>query len=286
MCAQGTSGPLAGDIDRQLKSAVRQMWALGNYHAFATETVWPIGPLMVDACGIAPGHRVLDVATGTGNTAIRAAVAGAQVVASDLTPEHFDAGRRAAAAHGVELEWVEADVEALPFPDNDFDVVSSSFGGIFGPRHAVVASEMLRVCRPGGVIGMINFKPEGLARDFFELLGRFAPPPPAGASSPLLWGDKEYVRALFGDRVESLETRDGQYVERNAGGPDGYRELFETTFGPVIAIRAGLAAVPERLEEFDREFREFTRGGNRGAAGGPAEYPFGYLLVLARKRAR
>ncbi len=287
MYAQKTTEPMAADAaDRQFKAAVRQMWALGNYHAFASSTVWPVGAVLVDACGIAPGHRVLDVAAGTGNVAIRAAEAGAQVVASDLTPEHFAPGRRAAAARGVELEWVEADAEALPFPDDDFDVVSSSFGAIFAPHHELVAGEMLRVCRPGGTIGMINFKPEGLAAEFFGLLGRYLPPPPAGASPPLLWGDRAYVRTLFGERVESLDMRDGDYVERIAGGPDGYRGLFETTFGPVIAVRASLAGEPDRLAAFDRELREFTAGGNRGAEGGAAEYPFSYLLVVARKGAR
>jgi ubiquinone/menaquinone biosynthesis C-methylase UbiE len=279
--------PTAGnDADREFKTGVRRMWALGDYHRFATETVWCLGPRLVEACGIGPGQRVLDVAAGTGNTAIRAAEAGAHVVAADLTPENFEAGRREAAARGVELEWVEADAETLPFPDADFDVVTSSFGAIFAPGHAAVANEMLRVCRPGGVIGMINFRPEGLAEEFFELLGRYAPPPPAGALPPLLWGDAEHVRALFGDGVESLEMRHGQYVERSSGGPNAYRELFQTTFGPVIAIRDSLAADRGRLAAFDREFREFSIRNNHGAPDGPAEYPFDYLLVLARRRAQ
>lgn len=271
--------------DRPVASAVRRMWALGNYHAFATATVWPLGQLLVDACGIAPGQRVLDVAAGTGNVAIRAAQAGANVVASDVTPEHFEAGRRAAAALGVALDWLEADAESLPFPDRDFDVVTSCVGAIFAPNHAAVASEMLRVCRPGGVIGMINFKPEGLAAEFFEFLGRYAPSPQPGASPPLQWGERSHVQAMFADGVESLDMTDGEYVERSAGGPDAYRALFENTFGPVIAIRASLAAEPERLAAFDRSLREFTSRGNRGAPGGPAEYPYRYLLVLGRKRA-
>jgi ubiquinone/menaquinone biosynthesis C-methylase UbiE len=240
----------------------------------------------VKACGIAGGQRVLNVAAGTGNTAIRAAETGARVVASDLTPEHFEAGRRAAAAHGVELQWVEADAEALPFPDDDFDVVTSSFGAIFAPNHVAVAREMVRVCRPGGVIGMINFRPDGLAAEFFELLGRYAPPPTKDASPPLPWGEREHVRHLFGDRVESLELLDGEYVERHTGGPDGYRRLYETTFGPVLALRKALAGDPERLAAFDRDFRDFTTRGNRGEPDRPAEYPFPYLLVVARKRAR
>ena len=139
------------------------MWALGDYHTFAKQTVWELGPVLVAACGISAGQRVLDVAAGTGNVAIRAAEAGAQVVASDLTPENFEAGRREASAREVELEWVEADAEALPFVDGEFDVVTSSFGAMFAPDHQKVADELLRVCRPGGTIGMINFTPEGLA---------------------------------------------------------------------------------------------------------------------------
>lgn len=270
-------------VDREFKSAVRRMWALGDYHRFATETVWQVGPVLVEACGIRPGQRVLDVAAGTGNTAIRAAQAGADVVASDLTPENFAAGRRAAAANGVELDWVEADAEALPFPDAHYDVVTSSFGAIFAPDHAAVAREMSRVCRRGGTIGMLNFRPVGAAAEFFELVGRYAPPLPPGALPPLLWGTEEHVRELFGDRVELVELRHGRYVER-AAGPDAYRELFETTFGPVIAIRASLAGDPERLSAFDREFREFTIRGNRGSRGGTAEYPFDYLLVVGRRR--
>lgn len=280
---QEKPGTGAGDAGRSFKSNVRRMWALGDYHAFAVQTVWPVGSRLVKACGIAPGQRVLDVAAGTGNTAIRAAQAGASVVASDLTPENFEAGRRAAAAHGVSIEWVEGDAEALPFGDDEFDVVTSSFGAIFAPDHAAVGGEMVRVCRPGGVIGITAFKPEGVAKEFFDLVGRYAPPPPGG-EPPLRWGDEAYVRELFGDRVESIEIESGEYVERSAGGPEGYRRLFETTFGPVIALRELLAGDPERLASFDREFREFTVAGNRGSADGPAEYPYKYLLVVARTR--
>lgn len=120
----------AGDADTRIKAAARAAWALGDYHRFAKATVWEVGPLLVEACGISPGQRVLDVAAGTGNTAIRAALAGAEVVASDFAPENFEAGRREAKAQGVELEWVEADVEALPFGAGEFDVVTSSFGAI------------------------------------------------------------------------------------------------------------------------------------------------------------
>lgn len=271
----------ANDADRTLKAAARRMWAMGDYHAFAKATVWELGALLVQACGIHPGQRILDVAAGTGNTAIRAAETGAEVVASDLTPENFEAGRREAAARGVEVEWIEADAEALPLEDGEFDVVTSSVGALFAPHHQKVADEMLRVCRPGGTIGMINFRPEGLAAAFFDLFARYAPPPPSGASSPLLWGDEQHVRTLFGDGVDSLEMTRGEYVERSTDS-ETYRVLFETTFGPLIALRAGLAGDPARAEAFDRDFRQFTIRGNRGAHGGSAEYPYPYLLVVGK----
>ena len=161
------------------------VWALGDYHRFAKEMIWSIGPELVAACGIGPGQRVLDVAAGTGNVAIRAAAAGAEVVASDLTPESLAAGEREARALGVELDWVVADAQALPFPDASFDVVTSAFGAIFAPDHHAVARELLRVCRPGGTIAMLNFTPDGNAAGFFGALASYAPPPPPGAGFPL-----------------------------------------------------------------------------------------------------
>ena len=265
------------------KAPVRSMWALGDYHRFATELVWTLGPRLVSACGISAGQRVLDVAAGTGNTAIRAAEAGAQVVASDLTPENFEAGRREARARGVELEWVEADAEVLPFGDGEFDVVTSSVGALFAPHHQAVADELLRVCRPGGTIGMINFTPRGTGADFFQTLGAYAPPPPPDALPPILWGDEEHVRDLFGDQVASLELTRGEYVER-APSPEDYCAFFEETFGPLIAIRSSLSDDPERAAALDRDFRAFAVRNNRGAPAGPAEYPYEYLLVVARKR--
>jgi ubiquinone/menaquinone biosynthesis C-methylase UbiE len=258
------------------------MWALGDYQRFARETVWELGSVLVEASGISRGERVLDVAAGTGNVAIRAAAAGAQVVASDLTPEHFEAGRREAAAHGVELDWVEADAEALPFRDGEFDVVTSSLGAIFAPDHQAVADELLRVCRPGGTIAMINFTPDGLAADFFGALGPYMPAPPPGALPPLLWGSEEHVRELFGDRVESLDLERASYVE-TAATPHAYVELFRETFGPVVAIRAGLADQPERLAAFDRELLGYATSSNRGEPHAQAEYRYEYLLVTARK---
>jgi SAM-dependent methyltransferase len=269
--------------DPAAKAQQRALWALGDYHRFATHTVWPLGPVLVRACGIGPRQRVLDVAAGTGNVAIRAAEAGADVVAADLTPEHFAAGRRAASERGVEVEWVEADAEALPFADGEFDVVCSSLGAIFAPDHRAVADELVRVCRRGGTVGMVNFTPEGLGGAFFALFARHAPPPPPGAPSPVAWGSEAHVRELLGDRLAPLELTRGHYVERSPGGPAAYCDFFKETFGPAVGLYAGLAELPERRAAFDRDFLDFATRAGEGPPGGPAEYAYEYLLVVGRR---
>jgi 2-polyprenyl-6-hydroxyphenyl methylase/3-demethylubiquinone-9 3-methyltransferase len=204
------------------------------------------------------------------------------VVASDLTPEHFEAGRREARAQGVTLEWKEADAEALPFADGEFDVVTSSLGAIFAPNHREVADQLLRVCRPGGTIGMINFTPEGLGADFFGVFTPYMPPPPPGALPPVMWGSEGHVRELFGDRVEDLQMTRQEYVE-TAESPRAYLQLFKETFGPAIAIYEGLVGRPEQAA-LDRAFLDFVTRANCGADAGPARYSYEYLLVVARKR--
>jgi len=267
------------------KATTREMWALGDYHRFATATIWGLGPVLVEACGVVPGQRVLDVAAGTGNVAIRAARAGATVVASDLTPAQLERGQRAAQAEGVEIEWVEGDAESLPFPDAAFDVVTSCFGAIFAPDHRRVAAELLRVCRPGGVIGLTSFTPEGAGGDFFRMLAPYVPPPPPGALPPLLWGHEEHVRELFGDQVASLDLVRQEYVE-TAASPRDYHELFRQSFGPVVAIYAGLADQPERAAALDREFAGFVTRWNRAESGAEVQLPYEYLLAVAHKPAR
>ena len=255
-------------------------WALGDYHRFAKTLIWSFGPVLVEACSISPGQRVLDVAAGTGNVAIRAAQAGAHVVASDLEPAQFEAGRREARACGVDLEWLQADAAALPFGDGEFDVVTSAAGAIFAPDHQAVADELVRVCRPGGTIGMIAFTPEGMAGEFFELFGRYMPPPEPGALPPILWGVEDHVRELFGDRLE-LELSRHRYVERTPGGRTGFLEFYKRTFGPVVAIYEGLDATT--AAELDRAALAFVDRWNTGAAAGPAELPVEYLLIVGRR---
>jgi ubiquinone/menaquinone biosynthesis C-methylase UbiE len=280
-------GPIEARLDpnRALKAAQRAMWALGDYHHFATSTVWALGPVLVDACGIARGHRVLDVAAGTGNVAIRAARTGARVTASDLTPENFEAGRRGAAADGVVLEWREADAEALPFSDGVFDVVTSCFGAMFASDQRAVAGELLRVCRPGGTIGMINFTPEGNGGAFFATLAPYLPPLPPHVDPPVLWGSEDHVRTLFGNQVETLAMSRKEYVE-SAESAEKYRDLFNAAFGPMVAIRARLAGQPEQLAALDRDFARFVDRANRSPRKGPVQIPYEYLLVVGRKKRR
>src|SRR5262245_60762458 len=163
------------------------VWALGDYHRFATALIWHFGAELVADTGIEAGMRVLDVATGTGNVAVRAAERGALVTALDLEPAQLERGR--AAADGLGIEWVQGDAQDLPFADETFDVVTSAAGAIFAPDHARTAAELRRVTRPGGTVGMINFTPGGLAADFFAL---FAPYVPAGPA-PTDWGSEPYV---------------------------------------------------------------------------------------------
>ena len=162
-------------------------------------------------------------------------------------------------------------------------MITSSVGAIFAPDHQAVADEMLRVCRPGGTIGMINFVPEGVAAEFFELFGRYAPPPPPEELPPVLWGSEAHVRELFGDRLAALELTRGSYVERSPGDPAAYCEFFKQTFGPVIALYAALADEPDRLAAMDRDFVEFATRANQAPPDRPAEYPYEYLLVVGRR---
>lgn len=280
--SEATTKRSENDADREFKAGIRSMWAMGDYGSFA-ELVWEVGPVVVEAARVRPGLRVLDVAAGTGNVAIRAAVAGAQVVASDLTPENFEAGKRNAQAAGVELEWVEADAESLPFDDGEFDVVTSCFGAIFAPRHQQVADEMVRVCKPGGRIAMANFTPDGLLSDFFGVFVPYMPPPRDGDLPPTMWGSRDHVRKLFGERLASLDTTPLSYIER-ADTPRDYCEFFKRTFGPVAAIYAGLEGQPDRIAKLDRAFNEFAESFNTGPAGGPAQYLYDYLLVAGDTR--
>jgi SAM-dependent methyltransferase len=267
--------------DSEVKARHRAMWASGDYPSMVETFLLPLGPRLVDACGIAPGMRVLDVAAGTGNASIPAAQRGASVTASDLTPALLEAGRRRAEAEGVELEWAEADAEQLPFGDESFDVVMSSIGAMFAPHHQEVADELVRVCRPGGTIGLLSWTPEGMIGALFRTMGPFAPPPPPGAQPPPLWGSEEHLRGLFADRV-AFRTQDRDVLEVTAfERPHDYAEHFKQRYGPTIAAQ-GNARRTEREAEFEDALDAFCDQWDRGAPD-HARFAMEYLLAVGTR---
>jgi SAM-dependent methyltransferase len=248
------------------------IWALGDYPKVARDVVWDLGLPLVNACGIGPGQRVLDVAAGSGNAAIRAAQAGADVVACDLEPALLDAGRRT--TDGMAIEWVQADARALPFADGEFDAVISCIGAMFAPDQRATAAELARVCRPGGTIGMVNWTPEGMVGEFF---GVFAPyVPPDDGPSPVAWGSEERVRELLGEHVDSLRCERASVVVDHFARPADLCDYYKRHFGPTIAA---YAAAGDRHAELDRDFVEFAERWNHDGT-----YEYEYLLVVAQTR--
>ncbi|MUM15486.1 class I SAM-dependent methyltransferase [Mycobacterium sp. CBMA271] len=258
------------------------LWALGDYPAVASEVIAPLGPILVTEAGIGPGVRVLDVAAGSGNVAIPAARTGATVIASDLTPELLDAGRATAVRADVAVDWQVADAQALPFGDSGFDVVVSCVGVMFAPRHQDSANELIRVCRPGGTIGLINWTPQGFIGQMFATMKPFAAAPLPGAQPPPLWGDADHVRALLADRtIEVSAERRTLTVDRFATAEE-FRDFFKACYGPTIAVYTRIADDPDRTAELDGALVDLARRHDRGD--GRLLMDWEYLLYVARTR--
>ncbi|MFE6410416.1 class I SAM-dependent methyltransferase [Streptomyces sp. NPDC057837] len=277
-----TQNDTAG-ADRALKAKHRAMWAQGDYPSLAAEVIPGLGAVLVETCGVRPGQRVLDVGAGTGNAAVPAALAGADVVASDLTPELFEAGRRAAERRGARLTWQEADAEALPFGDAEFDTVLSCVGVMFAPHHQRAADELVRVCRPGGTIGLLSWTPQGFIGRMFATMKPYAPPPPPGAQPPPLWGDEEHVRALLGDRVTDLRAERRTVRVERFTTPEMFRDYFKERYGPTITVYKNLADAPERAATLDRELADLARDADLGTGSGRTVLDWEYLLCTARR---
>jgi len=215
---------------RAVTQVQQQIWSKGDFAMVANLVYYPAEHL-AEALDLVPGERVLDVASGSGNAAIAAARrTWGNVVSSDYVPALLERGRERAAAERLEIEFVEADAQALPFEDASFDVVTSIYGAMFAPDQQKTADELLRVVKPGGRIGMGNWCPDGAVGTMFKTISKHAPPPP-GVPSPLLWGTEEHLRSLFGDGVSDLrvERRTSRQPFRS---PDHYIEFFRTYFGP------------------------------------------------------
>ncbi|MCL3818106.1 class I SAM-dependent methyltransferase [Aeromicrobium wangtongii] len=269
------------EADRALKTKHKALWSLGDYPAVAAEVIPATGPRLVEACGIRAGQRVLDVAAGSGNAAIPAALAGADVVASDLTPDLLDAGRRLAEERGATLQWQEADAEALPYGDAEFDVVMSCVGVMFAPHHQAGADELVRVCRPGGTIGLLSWTPEGFIGQMFATLKPYAPPPPPGAQPPPLWGDEAHVRSLLGDRVKDVDARKEMLTVDRFGSPEEMREFFKRAYGPTIAVYRSIADDAAKVEALDRALADLAAD-HFGPDGTTMEWE--YLLLTATRQ--
>ena len=263
-----------------IKAKHRAMWAMGDYAAVAADVIPTLGQVLVEAAGIGAGDHVLDVAAGSGNASLPAAARGAHVVASDLTPELFDSGRQQAASRGLTLQWREADCEALPFDDGVFDAVISCVGVMFAPFHQKSADELVRVTRPGGTIGLLNWTPTGFIGQMFTTMKRYAPPPPPGAQPPPLWGDEEHVRGLLGDRVTHVVSRRQQLVVDCFDDASAFLGFFKECYGPTIAVYEGIAAEPHKTQALDEALVDLVRRHDLG--GGVMEWE--YLLVTARRQ--
>lgn len=268
---------------RALKEKHRAMWAQGDYPALANELIPDLGAILVEACGVKPRQRVLDVAAGAGNAAIPAAMMGAEVVASDLTPELFDAGRRQAADRGVELEWMAADAEALPFPDGEFDVVMSCVGVMFAPHHQTSADELVRVCKPGGTIGLLSWTPEGFIGQMFATMKPFAPPPPTGEQPPPLWGKEDHVRELLGDRVTDIQARKQRVTITSFHKPDDFLHYFKSHDGPTISVYKYLAGDEDKVKALDEALTELAATFSDAHGDAPSQMDWEYLLLTAKK---
>jgi len=270
-----------GEADRALKTKHRTMWAMGNYPSVVTDVVAPLGPILVDAAGIQPGDLVLGVAAGSGNAAIPAARAGARVIASDLTPELLETGQKLAAEAGVQLTWETADAEALPYGDSEFDAVLSCLGVMFAPHHQTSADELIRVCRPGGTIGLLSWTPSGFIGQMFATMRPYAAPPPPGAEPPPLWGSEDHVRELLGDRVEQVRTETRALRVTHYTSPEAFRDYFKTNYGPTISAYRFIADDPDRVAALDHDLAELGQRFDIGT--GSYELDWEYLIFIARK---
>ena len=255
---------MGDEVDlKPVRQAMQQTWSKGDFSVVAT-IVMPPAEELAEALDILPGERVLDVACGSGNGAIAAARrAWGNTVGADFVPELLERGRERAAAERLDIEFVEGDAAELPFEDASFDVVMSIYGAMFAPDHQQTANELLRVCRPGGRIGMANWIPDGCVGEMFKVTSQHAPPPVA-ITPPPLWGTEEHLRELFGDGISNLRVERRTSVQRFHSA-DHWLEVFRTYFGPTMLAFERVGAEGEAALEADlRELLErYNRAGDR-----------------------
>ena len=249
----------------EAQDRARAVWSSGDFDAIA-QRIWSVGDELVEKVGIGADERVLDVACGTGNVSIPAAAKGADVTGLDITPKLLENAQRNAEKFGVEVNWVEGDAQDLPFDDNTFDVLVSTFGCMFAPDHAKTAAEIVRVLKPGGRFGVVAWRPEGNIGKFFLTIAKYAPPPPEGFQPPPLWGVRDHVTEIFAPTGAELAFEDGAAHWRFESAGDTVEEYSEK-FGPIVMLRPQLEAdgrwddLLVDLEALFKEVNSATDGG-------------------------
>ncbi len=265
------------DLDA-VKARHRAAWSAGDYAVIGTR-LQIVGEALCEAVDLRAGSRVLDVAAGNGNASLAAARRWCEVVATDYVPALLDRARERAAADRLQIEFREADAEHLPFPDASFDVVLSSFGVMFTPNQERAAAELVRVCRPGGRIGLANWTPESFIGQVFRAIGEYLPPPP-GLKSPALWGSQVRLAELFAASSEEIDAQCREFVFRYRSAAH-WLEVFRTYYGPLNKAFAALNAASQ--DALARELGALMGRFNR-ARDETLVIPSEYLEVVIRKR--
>lgn len=253
-----------------IKTRQQLAWSTGDYAVIGT-TLQIVGEQLAEACDLKTDERVLDVAVGNGNATLAAARRGCLVTSTDYVGSLLERSAERARAERYDVKFQVADAEALPFGDAGFDAVLSTFGVMFTPNHVQAASEMARVVRPGGRIGMANWTPDSLIGRMFKVLGQFVPPP-AGVQPPALWGTEAHVRALFGDNASAVQTTTRQFNFRYRSAAH-FIEVFRTWYGPMN--KAFAAQAPDKAEALATDLSTLLNSLNRAGSSSlvvPSEY--------------
>jgi SAM-dependent methyltransferase len=261
-----------------LKTRQQSAWASGDYSLIGT-TLQIVGEQLAEACDLRCDERVLDVAAGNGNATLAAARRGCSVTSTDYVADLLDRGADRAHAERLKVSFQVADAESLPFADASFDAVLSTFGVMFTPDHARAASELTRVCRPGGRIGLANWTPEGFIGQVFKTLGGHLPPP-AGVQSPSLWGVESHLRSIFGEAAADTRIKRQVFNFRYRSAAH-FIDIFRTWYGPVHKAFAALGA--ERAIALETDLTELLNRSNRAGAGSLV-VPSEYLEVIVTRR--
>ena len=274
------TAPAATPDLEAVKAKQQQTWASGDYHEVAA-TIPIISELLADAADLRAGSRVLDVAGGSGNTALAAARCGAEVVSLDYVPSLLERSQERAKAEGLSYETIEGDAEAMPFDDASFDAVISCVGVMFAPDHQRAASELLRVCKPGGTIALASWCPDSFIGELFRTTAKHVPQP-AGLQPPGLWGTEDRVRSLFGDGVSEVRARRRTYNFRYRS-PRHFVDTFRTYYGPTHKAfaaldEAGQWALADDLAGLMARSNKYREEGDE-----PVAIPSDYLEVVATR---